>query len=103
MTREEADEFLFGGGLASLFKKAAQVSEALRRVKNATFEMWNNVRMFGEQKGVAKNLESFTNIPDKNRKIASIEDLKTLKERSSYIHKKVIYLLPIKTLNEGNQ
>ena len=73
-------EFLFGGGLASLFKKAAQVSEALRRVKNATFEMWNNVRMFGEQKGVAKNLESFTNIPDKNRKTASIEDLKALKE-----------------------
>ena len=71
---------LFTGGVASLFKKAAQVSEALRRVKNSTFEMWNNVRMFGEQKGVAKNLESFTNIPDKNRKIASIEDLKALKE-----------------------
>ena len=73
-------DFLFGGGVASLFKKAAQVSEALRRVKNSTFEMWNNVRMFGEQKGVAKNLESFTNIPDKNRKIASIEDIKALKE-----------------------
>ena len=73
-------EFLFAGGVAGLFKRAAQVSEALRRVKNSTFEMWNNVRMFGEQKGVAKNLESFTNIPEKNRKIASIEDLKALKE-----------------------
>ena len=74
------EQFLFAGGVASLFKKAAQVSEALRRVKNSTFEMWNNVRMFGEQKGVAKNLEGFTNIPDKNRKIASIEDIKALKE-----------------------
>jgi hypothetical protein len=73
-------QFLFAGGVAGLFKRAAQVSEALRRVKNSTFEMWNNVRMFGEQKGVAKNLESFTNIPEKNRKIASIEDLKALKE-----------------------
>jgi hypothetical protein len=73
-------DFLFAGGVASLFKRAAQVSEALRRVKNATFEMWNNVRMFGEQKGVAKNLEGFTNIPDKNRKTSSIEDLKALKE-----------------------
>ena len=73
-------EFLFGGGVASLFKKAAQVSEALRRVKNSTFEMWNNIRMFGEQEGIAKNLQGFTNIPDKNRKTASIEDLKALKE-----------------------
>ena len=73
-------QFLFAGGVAGLFKRAAQVSEALRRVKNATFDMWNNVRMFGEQEGVAKNLEGFTNIPDKNRKTASIEDLKALKE-----------------------
>ena len=73
-------QFLFAGGVAGLFKRAAQVSEALRRVKNSTFDMWNNVRMFGEQEGVAKNLEGFTNIPDKNRKTASIEDLKALKE-----------------------
>jgi hypothetical protein len=68
------------GGLASLFKKAAQVSDALRRVKNATFEMFNNVRMFGDQKGIEKNLEGFTNIPDKNRKLSSLEDIQTLKE-----------------------
>ena len=68
------------GGLASLFKKAAQVSDALRKVKNATFEMFNNVRMFGNQKGIEKNLEGFTNIPDKNRKLSSLEDIQTLKE-----------------------
>jgi len=67
------------GGLASLFKKAAQVSDALRKVKNATFDMFNNVRMFGDQKGIEKNLEGFTNIPDKNRKISSLEDIQTLK------------------------
>ena len=67
------------GGLAALFKTAAKVSEALRNVKNSTFEMFNNVRMFGEQKGVAKNLEGFTNIPEKNRKIASLEDIQELK------------------------
>ena len=73
-------EFLFGGGLASLFKKAAQVSDSLRKLKNSTFDMWNNVRMFGEQKGVAKNLQGFTNAPDKNRKTNAIENLKVLKE-----------------------
>ena len=67
------------GGLASLFKKAAQVSDALRKVKNATFEMFNNVRMFGDQKGIEKNLQGFTNIPDKNRKISSLEDIQILK------------------------
>ena len=75
----ENREFLSVGGLASLFKKAAQVSDALRRVKNSVFDMWNNVRMFGDQEGIAKNLQSFTNIPDKNRKSASLEDLQTLK------------------------
>ena len=70
----------YTGGLASLFKTAAKVSEALRRVKNSTFEMFNNVRMFGDQKGIEKNLQKFTNIPNKNRKISSIEELKVLKE-----------------------
>ena len=55
-------------GLPALFKKAAQVSEKLRNLKNSAFESWNNVRMFGEQEGVAKNLESFVNIPEKNRR-----------------------------------
>jgi hypothetical protein len=67
------------GGLASLFKKAAQVSEALRNVKNATFSMFNNVRMFGNQKGIEKNLEGFTNIPEKNPKLSALEDIQKLK------------------------
>ena len=72
-------QFLFGGGLASLFKKAAQVSDALRKVKNSTFSMFNNVRMFGNQKGIEKNLEGFTNIPEKNPKISALEDIQKLK------------------------
>jgi len=69
------------GGIASLFRKAAEVSDSLRSVKNSVFELWNNVRMFGEQEGVAKNLTGFTNIPNKNRKTSSLENLQTLKTR----------------------
>jgi hypothetical protein len=67
------------GGLASLFRKAAQVSDALRKVKNSTFSMFNNVRMFGNQKGIEKNLEGYTNIPEKNPKISALEDIQKLK------------------------
>lgn len=67
------------GGLASLFKTAAKVSEKLRSLKNSAFENWNNVRMFGEQEGIAKNLQSYTNIPNKNRKISTLEDIENLK------------------------
>ncbi len=67
------------GGLAALFKTAAKVSEALRNVKNSTFSMFNNVRMFGNQKGIEKNLEGYTNIPEKNRKISALEDIQKLK------------------------
>ena len=67
------------GGLAALFKTAAKVSEALRNVKNSTFSMFNNVRMFGNQKGIEKNLEGFTNIPEKNPKLSALEDIQKLK------------------------
>jgi len=70
---------LFTGGVASLFKTAAKVSEALRNVKNSTFSMFNNVRMFGNQKGIEKNLEGFTNIPEKNPKLSALEDIQKLK------------------------
>lgn len=67
------------GGIASLFRNAARVSESLNKIKNSVFDMWNNVRMFGEQKGIAKNLTPYTNIPNKNRKISSLEDIEKIK------------------------
>ena len=41
--------------------------------------MFNNVRMFGNQKGTEKNLEGFTNIPEKNTKLSALEDIQKLK------------------------
>jgi len=67
------------GGIASLFRKAAKVSEILNRLKNSTFDMFNNVRMFGDQKGIEKNLQGFTNAPNKNRKTNALENLEELK------------------------
>ena len=75
----------FAGGtiipkaLQTLFKTAAQVSDAMRNVKNSVFDNWNNVRMFGEQEGIAKNLTNYTNIPNKNRKISALEEIEKLK------------------------
>tara|TARA_R100001163_G_scaffold57801_1_gene45849 strand:- start:81 stop:710 length:630 start_codon:yes stop_codon:yes gene_type:complete len=88
-------------GLPALFKKAAQVSEKLSKLKNSAFESWNNVRMFGEQEGVAKNLESFTNIPEKNRKIATLEDIENLRlELPEKYHKDLAILK--KSIEQNN-
>ena len=88
-------------GLPALFKKAAQVSEKLRNLKNSAFESWNNVRMFGEQEGVARNLESFTNIPEKNRKIATLEDIENLRlELPEKYHKDLAILK--KSIEQNN-
>ena len=75
----------FAGGmipkaLQTLFKTAAQVSDAMRNVKNSVFDNWNNVRMFGEQEGIAKNLEGYTNIPSQNRKKSALENIENLKK-----------------------
>jgi hypothetical protein len=76
----------FAGGtiipkaLQTLFKTAAQVSDAIRNVKNSVFDNWNNVRMFGEQEGIAKNLEGYTNIPSQNRKTSALENIENLKK-----------------------
>lgn len=76
----------FAGGtmipkaLQALFKTAAQVSDAMRNVKNSVFDNWNNVRMFGEQEGIAKNLTNYSNIPDKNRKILALEEIEKLRK-----------------------
>jgi len=75
----------FAGGtiipkaLQAMFKTAASVSDAMRNVKNSVFDNWNNVRMFGEQEGIAKNLTNYTNIPNKNRKISALEEIEKLK------------------------
>jgi len=66
--------------LQTLFKTAAKVSDSLRNVKNSVFDNWNNVRMFGEQEGIAKNLEGYTNIPSQNRKTSALENIENLKK-----------------------
>ena len=89
------------GGIASLFRKAAEVSDSLRNVKNSVFDMWNNVRMFGEQEGVAKNLIGFTNIPDKNRKTSSLQELQTLKTRVPEKYHQDLNIM-IKSIEQNN-
>ena len=89
------------GGIASLFRKAAEVSDSLRSVKNSVFDMWNNVRMFGEQEGVAKNLTGFTNIPDKNRKTSSLQELQTLKTRVPEKYHQDLNIM-IKSIEQNN-
>jgi hypothetical protein len=89
------------GGIASLFRKAAEVSDSLRNVKNSVFDMWNNVRMFGEQEGVAKNLMGFTNIPDKNRKTSSLQELQTLKTRVPEKYHQDLNIM-IKSIEQNN-
>jgi len=82
----------FAGGtiipkaLQTLFKTAAQVSDAMRNVKNSVFENWNNVRMFGEQEGIAKNLTDYTNpttlkpMANDNRKTNALLQIENLKK-----------------------
>jgi len=76
----------FAGGtiipkaLQAMFKTAAQVSDAMRNVKNSVFDNWNNVRMFGEQEGIAKNLTNYTNAPSQNRKTSALENIENLKK-----------------------
>jgi len=76
----------FAGGtiipkaLQAMFKTAASVSDAMRNVKNSVFDNWNNVRMFGEQEGIAKNLTNYSNIPSQNRKTSALENIENLKK-----------------------
>jgi len=56
------------------------IMDRLRNLKNSTFENYNQVRMFGEQKGITELLEPYKNIPNKNRVTSAIDDAEELKK-----------------------
>ena len=56
------------------------IMDRLRNLKNSTFSNYNEVRMYGEQKGIKELLEPYKNIPNKNRITSAIDDAKELKK-----------------------
>ncbi len=56
------------------------IMDRLRNLKNSTFSNYNQVRMYGEQKGITELLEPFKNIPNKNRITSAIDDAEELKK-----------------------
>ena len=56
------------------------IMDRLRNLKNSTFENYNQVRMYGEQKGIKELLEPYKNIPNKNRVTSAIDDAEELKK-----------------------
>ena len=56
------------------------IMDRLRNLKNSTFSNYNQVRMYGEQKGITELLEPYKNIPNKNRVTSAIDDAEELKK-----------------------
>ena len=43
------------------------IKDRLNNLRNSTFSNYNEVRMFGEQKGIKNILEPYKNVPNKNK------------------------------------
>ena len=56
------------------------IKDRLNNLKNSTFSNYNDVRMFGEQKGIENILTPYKNVPDKNKLITALEDIEELKK-----------------------
>ena len=70
--------FAVGGPLS--LKIIYIIMDRLRNLKNSTFSNYNQVRMYGEQKGITELLEPYKNIPNKNRLNDAIDDAEELKK-----------------------
>ena len=56
------------------------IKDRLNNLKQSTFSNYNDVRMFGEQKGIENILTPYKNIPDKNKLMTALEDVEELKK-----------------------
>ena len=56
------------------------IKDRLKNLENSTFSNYNDVRMFGEQKGIENILTPYKNIPDKNKLMTALEDVEELKK-----------------------
>ena len=56
------------------------IKDRLNNLKQSTFSNYNDVRMFGEQKGIENILTPYKNVPDKNKLITALEDIEELKK-----------------------
>jgi len=56
------------------------IKDRLENLKQSTFSNYNDVRMFGEQKGIENILTPYKNIPDKNKLMTVLEDVEELKK-----------------------
>jgi len=56
------------------------IKDRLNNLKQSTFSNYNDVRMFGEQKGIENILTPYKNVPDKNKLMTALEDVEELKK-----------------------
>jgi len=77
----EGGRINFGAGSGPMPLKIIYIiMDRLRNLKNSTFSNYNQVRMYGQQKGIIELLEPFKNIPNKNRITSAIDDAEELKK-----------------------
>ena len=81
MGMAEGGRISFGSGSGPMPVRIIYlIMDRLRNLKNSTFSNYNQVRMYGEQKGITELLEPYKNIPNKNRVTSAIDDAEELKK-----------------------